>query len=205
MYQDYYQTVNSLFQLKSSAEQEINELYSKIKTNLIDTKRHSLEQIIDTISKITLYRNRYTRPYLSLFKKIYDEYHPKEIQKDSKYNFYFVKKDKHPKLSNKTTNPFYYLIYKEYGILLNNNCSIDVHEENTIFRAIMDDEIQSFISFTESEHFDRLQHLTSPFYPCKTLSLLELCCYHGAVKCFKFLRTTFKSIIFFEWKSRHHE
>ncbi|EAY12320.1 ankyrin repeat protein, putative [Trichomonas vaginalis G3] len=52
--------------------------------------------------------------------------------------------------------------------------------------------------FTEREGFDKDIMLKSDFYPCqedKSLSLLELCCYHGAVNCFKFLRAEFNSKI----------
>ncbi|EAX96479.1 hypothetical protein TVAG_277600 [Trichomonas vaginalis G3] len=68
----------------------------------------------------------------------------------------------------------------------------------------MNDDIEKFIAFTEREGFDQNQTLKSYFYPIyhesenPTLvpySLLELCCYHGAIDCFKFLRTKYNSKI----------
>ncbi|EAX70032.1 hypothetical protein TVAG_016350 [Trichomonas vaginalis G3] len=59
--------------------------------------------------------------------------------------------------------------------------------------------LETFISFTEREGFDKEQTLESTLYPYQLFiegySLLELCCYHGAVDCFKFLRTKFNSEI----------
>lgn len=70
----------------------------------------------------------------------------------------------------------------------------------------MDDDIKTFISFTEREGFDINQELESYLYPefytimdnpefspVNHYSYLELCCYHGSVKCFMFLREEFKS------------
>ncbi|EAY17073.1 hypothetical protein TVAG_297520 [Trichomonas vaginalis G3] len=77
------------------------------------------------------------------------------------------------------------------------NLSLEVHEQNTIYRAIMDDNKQVFISFTEKEGFDPNQTLKSKLYPdsCDVFSLLELCCYHGSVNCFKYLISEFHSMI----------
>ncbi|EAY03661.1 hypothetical protein TVAG_145300 [Trichomonas vaginalis G3] len=70
----------------------------------------------------------------------------------------------------------------------------------------MDDDLQAFIAFTEREGFCEDQKYMSDFYPDyvyayrntnydNKYSLLELCCYHGSVNCFKFLRTKFNSKI----------
>ncbi|EAY05190.1 ankyrin repeat protein, putative [Trichomonas vaginalis G3] len=61
----------------------------------------------------------------------------------------------------------------------------------------MDDDKDSFIVFIESESFDKTQKLKHDFYPesSEGYSFLELCCYHGAVDCFKLLRTKFNSEI----------
>ncbi|EAX99259.1 hypothetical protein TVAG_112750 [Trichomonas vaginalis G3] len=61
----------------------------------------------------------------------------------------------------------------------------------------MYNDLERFISFTEREGFDKDQRLQSKLYPhiYETYSLLELCCYHGAVDCFKLLRTKFNSEI----------
>ncbi|EAY03161.1 hypothetical protein TVAG_345350 [Trichomonas vaginalis G3] len=61
----------------------------------------------------------------------------------------------------------------------------------------MNNDKERFISFTEREGFDNDQNLKSSLYPQSqyVYSLLELCCYHGAVDCFKFLRTKLDSEI----------
>ncbi|EAY00020.1 hypothetical protein TVAG_029240 [Trichomonas vaginalis G3] len=61
----------------------------------------------------------------------------------------------------------------------------------------MNNDKEKFISFTERDGFDKDQKLKSKLYPHsrKGYSLLELCCYHGAVDCFKLLRTKFDSKI----------
>ncbi|EAY04915.1 ankyrin repeat protein, putative [Trichomonas vaginalis G3] len=61
----------------------------------------------------------------------------------------------------------------------------------------MDDNIKSFISFTEKENFNPEIKYGSFFFPNPYLlySLLEICCYYGAVNCFKFLRTKYDSNI----------
>ena len=73
--------------------------------------------------------------------------------------------------------------------------------------------LEKFISFTEREGFNEDQALENELYPYEFMvgrySLLELCCYHGSVDCFKFLRTKFNSkmprIFLFRRKSRDHE
>ncbi|EAY07090.1 hypothetical protein TVAG_140640 [Trichomonas vaginalis G3] len=61
----------------------------------------------------------------------------------------------------------------------------------------MKDDIKLFISFTEREGFSEHRKLKSDFYPPSRFgyTFLELCCYHGSVNCFKFLRTKFNSKI----------
>ena len=61
----------------------------------------------------------------------------------------------------------------------------------------MDNDLKRFISITESEEFDQDQQLISDLYPYSSTGylLLELCCYHGAIDCFKFLRTNYESEI----------
>ena len=187
-YKDYIETFNSLYQLKSENEEEIRKLYNKIKTYLIDTKYFDVAQIITIVSKIIKYRNGYLKSYFTLFKMFYEEYHPKYIHGISQIFDYFV--------------------YKEYGFVFNRthmifiknlkfhkqSFSLDVHEENTIYRLIMKDDKEHFIAFTESPGFDDKQILKSELYPINRIggyNLLELCCYHGAVNCFKFLRTKY--------------
>ncbi|EAY22866.1 hypothetical protein TVAG_076130 [Trichomonas vaginalis G3] len=61
----------------------------------------------------------------------------------------------------------------------------------------MNDDKERFITFTERDGFDKVQRRKSMLYPYSGVgySLLELCCYHGAVDCFKILRTKFHSKI----------
>ncbi|EAY22006.1 ankyrin repeat protein, putative [Trichomonas vaginalis G3] len=62
----------------------------------------------------------------------------------------------------------------------------------------MDDDIELFILFTERSDFDKDTLLYSALYPHENrleCNLLELCCYHGAVNCFKLLISKFNSYI----------
>ncbi|EAY13735.1 ankyrin repeat protein, putative [Trichomonas vaginalis G3] len=73
---------------------------------------------------------------------------------------------------------------------------MDIHERNTIYRSIMEDDQASFVRFIEEETFNKDQRLKSELYPESSngLSLLELCCYHGSIGCFKLLETKFNSV-----------
>ncbi|EAY18309.1 ankyrin repeat protein, putative [Trichomonas vaginalis G3] len=56
----------------------------------------------------------------------------------------------------------------------------------------MKDDRSSLIVFIKDDDgFDTHQMMDSDYYPDGYLSLLELCCYHGAVDCFKIFRTKF--------------
>ncbi|EAY17848.1 hypothetical protein TVAG_010720 [Trichomonas vaginalis G3] len=110
----------------------------------------------------------------------------------------------HIKFDFKDHQALRYFFNKEYGLPISyrdqklfGGYSLDIHEKNTIYRSIMDDDKDSFIVFIESESFDRDQKLKHDLYPHSDegLSYLELCCYHGAVNCFKLLRTKFDSEI----------
>ncbi|EAY20568.1 hypothetical protein TVAG_239430 [Trichomonas vaginalis G3] len=185
IYKCYIDSYNVFYRLKTENEEEINKIYKLIKTELIDSKKHLPYTIISDILCIIPYNNRYTKAYLSLAKLIYDNY----------------------KVNEEIRVPLTvgYLFYKEYGIKLNKSDdfekikseNLQIHIENTIYRAIMYNNLETFISFTEKEGFDKDQRLESELYPYykKGYSLLELCCYHGAVDCFKLLRTKFSSEI----------
>ncbi|EAY13535.1 ankyrin repeat protein, putative [Trichomonas vaginalis G3] len=152
-----------------------------IKNNLIDSKATSPENILKHILDTIAFNNRYLKSYLALAKLIYDEYHVKDV-------------------SDVGIIPRY-LFYKEYRINLGaydisammNLNYLDPLSENTIYRAIMDNDKERFISFTERDGFNKDQNLESYLYPNsnKGYSLLELCCYYGAVDCFKFLITKY--------------
>ncbi|EAY06002.1 hypothetical protein TVAG_053260 [Trichomonas vaginalis G3] len=169
---------NALYQLKTKNKDELNSIYKLIKTNLIDSKKYLPQNIIKDIFDIIQYNNRYSKSYLTLIKLIYDDYQVKEVN-----NIDVV--------SN-------YLFYKEYGIILNNDFERNISENleilsaSEIYRAIMDNDLENFIVITERDGFDKDQKIED--YDV-AYSLLEFCCYHSAVDCFKFLRTKFNSEI----------
>ncbi|EAY13527.1 hypothetical protein TVAG_343560 [Trichomonas vaginalis G3] len=185
IYKYYIDSYIALYQLKTDKEEELKEIYKMIKTELIDSKKYPPKKIMEDILNIIPYNNCYTKSYLSLAKLISDDYHITEVN------------------SVETISNF--LFYKEYGIKLDKSVdfekikseNLDIHTENTIYRAIMYNDLETFISFTERYGFDKDQKLESSLYPNsdKEYSLLELCCYHGAVDYFKFLRTKFSSEI----------
>ncbi|EAY14646.1 hypothetical protein TVAG_460630 [Trichomonas vaginalis G3] len=185
-YKYYIDSYNALYQLKTDKEEELNSIYKMIKTELIDSKKHSPQDIINDILNIIPYKNRYAKSYLSLAKRIFDDYHVTEVRcVDSLPGFLF---------------------YKEYGINLRAYGYIyeddepeefTIHTDDTIYRAIAENDKEKFIAFTQMEGFDKDQRLDNSLYPLSDdgFTLLELCYYHGAVDCFKFLRTKFNSEI----------
>ncbi|EAY04057.1 ankyrin repeat protein, putative [Trichomonas vaginalis G3] len=185
IYKYYIDSYLALYQLKTEKEEELKSIYKMIKTELIDSKNYLLTNSIKDILDIIPYNNRYTKSYLFLAKLISDDYHVTEVR-----------------IIEPISN---LLFYKEYGIKLDkstdlkkvNSKKLEIHTENTIYRAIMYNDLETFITFTERDRFNKNQTLKSDLYPShyKGYSLLELCCYHGAVDCFKFLRTKFSSEI----------
>ncbi|EAY12885.1 ankyrin repeat protein, putative [Trichomonas vaginalis G3] len=178
----YIDCYNVLYQLKTNNEKELNTIYTMIKSDLIDSNKCYPSKVVKDILSIISFRNSYTKSYLKLAKQLSDDYQVKEVIDV-------------PNVSN-------YLFYKEYGIILSKNSdftkiSLENLEIHTIYKAIMDNNLKTFISFTESDGFDKNQKFESSLYPIShdSNSLLELCCYYGAVDCFKFLRTEFKSEI----------
>ncbi|EAY14924.1 hypothetical protein TVAG_380340 [Trichomonas vaginalis G3] len=181
----YIDSYLALYQLKTENERELKSIYKMIKTELIDSKKFLPANVIEDILNIIPYNNRYAKSYLYLAKLISDNYHVTEV--------------------NNVISISNILFYKEYGIKLVksddfekvNTKNLDIHSEDTIYRAIMYNDKEKFISFTEQEGFNKDQTLESKLYPesYNKYSLLELCCYHGAVDCFKLLRTKFSSEI----------
>ncbi|EAX91107.1 hypothetical protein TVAG_308670 [Trichomonas vaginalis G3] len=174
----------ALYHINTENEDDLNSIYKKIKAELIDSRKYLPRKIIKDILAIIPYNNRYTKSYLTLAKLILDDYHVSVV----------------PNI-NPISN---FLFYKEYGIKLdmayfyiNIYENLDYNSEDTIRSAIMNNDLERFIAFTERDDFDKNQKLESKLYPYSKegYSLLELCCYHGAVDCFKFLRTQFKSEI----------
>ncbi|EAY19719.1 ankyrin repeat protein, putative [Trichomonas vaginalis G3] len=179
IYKYYIDSYIALYQLKTENEEELYSIYKMIKTDMIDSMKHSPYSIIRSILKVIPYNNRYEKSYLYLAKLITDDYHVEEV---NSLEFYI-----------------------EYGIEFYNDGyfreisseNLDILSENTIYRAIMYDDKEVFISFIEKEEFNEDQKLNSSLYPYSPheYSLLELCCYHGAIDCFKLLRTKFNSEI----------
>ncbi|EAX88712.1 hypothetical protein TVAG_435530 [Trichomonas vaginalis G3] len=189
MNKSYDDTFNALYKLKTYKEDEINKIFEGMKTNLIDKEAFSPSQMCKIVANLARHRNKYFKSYWTIFIKIYNQYQPNSI--------------------NKMCSVFDYFMNKEYGIIFNKSnmqyfkqfeaekFSLDVHEPGTIYRAIMDDDKLSFIALINCAGFDKDNRLKSGFYPDSKegYSLLELCCYHGAVDCFKLLRTKFNSKI----------
>ncbi|EAX98084.1 hypothetical protein TVAG_415080 [Trichomonas vaginalis G3] len=176
----------SIYRLKTFNEEEINKIYQDLKIKLIDTKIVSPTQIINIISNAAMYNNRYLKSYWMLLKQIFEEYQPMYLNFNSYVWYYFIDKEIGSISDQKFqrfSKCFYYI-----------NLTLDVHDENTIYRAIMEDDIKSFVSFTERENFNKDKIFASDLYPLNNeneYSFLEMCCYYGSTKCFKFLRTEF--------------
>ena len=97
-YKYYIDLFNALYQLKTENEEELNSIYNKLKTEMIDSKKHHPQNILEDILNIIPFNIRYKKSYLTLAKLISDDYHITEAN-----NIPF------------TSN---YLFYKEYGIKL---------------------------------------------------------------------------------------
>ncbi|EAX94882.1 hypothetical protein TVAG_370530 [Trichomonas vaginalis G3] len=185
-YKNYIDTFTALYQLKTENKEELNSIFKLIKTNLIDSKIYLPQNIVKTILDIIPFNNRYTKSYLDLVKIISEDYHIEELTNIP--NFYV------------------FLIYKGYGSDYESSKDLEkmnikisnIHAENTIYRAIMDDDIERFIAFTVRDGFNKDQVLNSNLFPPSAVtkySLLELCCYYRSVRFFKLLRTKFNSEI----------
>ena len=136
-YKYYIDSYLALYQPKTEKEEELKSIYKMIKTELIDSKKYLPENVIIDILDIIPHNNRYTKSYLFLAKLISDEYHVKEV--------------------NTVIHISNFLFYKEYGIKLDkydnfekdNFKNLDIHTENTIYRAIMYNDLERFITFTQ--------------------------------------------------------
>ncbi|EAY06644.1 hypothetical protein TVAG_322640 [Trichomonas vaginalis G3] len=183
LFKDQTNTTDEIYKLKSFNEADLKKIYKDIQIYLIETKIYTPSEILLMISKASKFNCRYFKSYWFIFKKVYEEYHPQQV---------------------KRLEPIFdYFIYKEYNIVLHpkngekikdfdcKNYTMDVHEENTIYKAIMEDNKGLFVSLIEREDFNYDQKFTSDFYPAYSFSILELCCYHGAVNCFKLLITKY--------------
>ncbi|EAY21261.1 hypothetical protein TVAG_166360 [Trichomonas vaginalis G3] len=179
IYKYYIDSYNALYRLNTENEEKLMSIYKKIKTKLIDPENYLPKNIIRDILNISMLRLCYKKSYLFLAKLIYDDYNVEEVSN-----------------ANITLR---FLFYKEYGIKLVKSDdfeqekikNFEIQSESTIYRAIMYNDLEKFITITETDGFDKDQILDSQ----NLLSLLELCCHYGAVDCFKLLRTKFNSEI----------
>lgn len=186
LFQDFVNVYNKLYRLKTFADEEIQEFYQEIKTKLLEAKNGSPDQILLSISYAVSFNLRYYKQYKAFFKMIYDEYHPSWFNLSIPYFLWCDLTDEHGfSLSEKYRNAIERQSKFEY--------SFEFLEESTIYRAILNDDIESFISFTERDDFNPNKRIKTNLYPMHwfDLSYLELCCYHGSVNCFKFFTTKF--------------
>ncbi|EAY23341.1 hypothetical protein TVAG_186490 [Trichomonas vaginalis G3] len=191
LYKDFNYVYDSLYKLKTFSEEGINKIYLDIKNLMFETKRAPPNQILTIISTAMPFNIKYIKPYKEIFKMIYTEYHPiftrGEIQSIPYILWADLQDENGVLLSTRYSSGIEANKTKDY--------SLNFIEDNTIYRAIMYDDKFSFIIFTETDSFDKNQMLQSDLYPSSPNSLLELCCYHGAVNCFKLLISKFNSII----------
>ncbi|EAY23491.1 hypothetical protein TVAG_071550 [Trichomonas vaginalis G3] len=104
--------------------------------------------------------------------------------------------------------------YKSYKTIIDMICNdygvkfspfIDIKDIQTmsadfkaILNAIINDDIEALKPFTETENFNGNILIKTKFYPLTEndgYTILELCCYHGSVNCFKLLRAKFDTEI----------
>ncbi|EAY22712.1 hypothetical protein TVAG_476410 [Trichomonas vaginalis G3] len=188
-YKTYLETCSSFMRIKTTKIDEIQKIYQMIKTNLLDMKIFSPQRIYRLIFTAYKYNNEYLKSYFTILKLTYEEFQIKPNFFDNDVLEYFFYKE-----YNLPIDGYQQKIFEKYE---NENYSLDIHEKNTIYRSIMDDDKDSFVKFIEDESFDKDQILINELYPISDegLSLLELCCYHGSADCFKLLITKFKSEI----------
>ena len=187
---DYIDTFDTIFRLTTLNEDEIDKLYNDIKSKLIETKKVPLSDIFKAIQMAALYNNRYLNSYWLLFKKFFNEYHPLNGIEFVNQGFAAL----YIKEYNTEYDESFDNLFSKTTLI---NGSLSLHEKNSIYWAIMFDNKDLFIQLIEENDFDINQIYSSAFYPIhdRGFSLIELCCYYGAVNCFKLLRTKFKSQI----------
>ncbi|EAX98695.1 hypothetical protein TVAG_333590 [Trichomonas vaginalis G3] len=183
---EYYDTFKALHLSNLDTDEEVNRLYEIIENNLIKTNIFQPYQVINLYSVLFVCKNKNNGLYFRIFKKVYDKY---------------------PEVQNELlSSPFCYYLQKDYGIHAKSNDNyvdrvlnalnppLGVFKDNTIMKAIMNDDIESFKEFANKENFDPNETVTNHFMveECK-FSYLELCCYYGSVECFMHLRSEFNS------------
>ncbi|EAX92038.1 hypothetical protein TVAG_141550 [Trichomonas vaginalis G3] len=178
-YKDYITAFDSIYKLNSNEKNEISKVYKLIKTNLIETKIIMPDQMINIISEASNNNLRYLNGYLAICKLIYDEYHPQNIVRISKFFDYFA--------------------HKEYGIFFDekNKYKVKKFEIDRLTKAILNDDQKALMHITQSKNFNVKQKIKNVFEHSSYIeySLLELCCFHGSVNCFNYLTSTYNSKI----------
>ncbi|EAX97995.1 hypothetical protein TVAG_114470 [Trichomonas vaginalis G3] len=189
--------LTAIYKLNTYNESRITEIFNMITKKLIDESDFKPLKIISMICDVMFWRYRFFKPYLLLIKKIIQRYHIKRLERCSVVLYYYLSKEYDLKLEYR-----YSELFNTFNI--NDDFYDDISEEYTIFSSIIYDHVEMFISFTEREGFNRKLiksfSLTPERYEClwffsMKFTLLEFCCYHGAVKCFKFLRTEYHATI----------
>ncbi|EAY06892.1 ankyrin repeat protein, putative [Trichomonas vaginalis G3] len=189
---DYIDAIDTIYKLKTFNKGEVLKVYNLIKQNLIEPQVYSPIKIISIICDVMLLRYRFFKSYMLIIKKIIDDY----------------------KLQNlEYCNPVvYFYLYKEFNMIFEYGCESydnpfpgkydfieDLDQSNSIYNAIINDDIKLFVSIAEGPGTNLYQAKKISYNPeefgessketLMEFTLLEFCCYHGAVKCFKFLRT----------------
>lgn len=185
-YKEYNDSFTALYKLNSYDREEINKVYNVLKMNLIESKLFDPKELLPHFCLVMESNNRYFKSYWTIIKMLYEEYHITGISCFTPITHYFFVKE-----YNITPDPGMarYLQFCEES-----HYTLDVHEKDTLLWAIMEDEKNLFINLTDNKKFNPNQRIMNLFYPSSMdgYSLLELCCYHGAVNCFKILLSKFK-------------
>ena len=157
-YSSYIDAFDALYKLNTSNEDEINKIYQKIKTQLIEGENLSPSLICNKIENAARLNNRYIKSYLKLNQKVSEEYH----------------------LDNRFLRQF----TLEYTRILR-------IQDITVIRLLINDDLKSFIPYSLNKDCILCQNVFCFMFPFLMMNVLELCCYYGAVNCFKFLRSEF--------------
>ncbi|EAX95618.1 hypothetical protein TVAG_047160 [Trichomonas vaginalis G3] len=185
----YVDTFNALYKLNTSNESEIKKICKDIKNNLITTKYFLPMQILRIIAIAAKYNNSYISSYRVIFKRIFETFRHKQVEYGENLFNYFICNECVIGVDSKNTECLDYFII--------NDQNKKRLEDDTIYNIIMNDNVELLKIYTERKDFKIKQEFYNDFYPFRVdgYSLLELCCYHGSVNCFNFLRTNFHTEI----------
>ena len=138
---EYDQAIKALFRLRTYNEDEIDKIYINLRSKLLETKIMMPSEMMGLIFTAAKLNNRYIKSYLSIFRKVYDEY-------INIIRFY-------PKTMLFTYDNEYYSDFKQFKDMMHEqNQFIFGQEENTIYKAVFDDNINLFISLIERFNID---------------------------------------------------